>query len=294
MVSCGSLLLACAACCCRVATCLLDDEQSRRPSTGCVGNGTGAPPSSGWHSVSVDDPIVGTLERWFIVHVPPGYDASVPTPLVLDLHGCECCQLCFSLPPARVETGNSHLRKRADSQDAKKQLGRTRVDQVADRENFIVAYPDGWDDAFNSNGKEAGWNAVGTVGSPGLQGPTCTHPPPNGSLYSCYESCKFGPGHHPPGAGRGCFMLDEPPHRKLAKGCDCSSCVDDGAFITALVQQLMSTMCIERRRVHATGFSNGGMMVYELAFNSGLAPVLASIAPVAGAPMIGQLAATAH
>lgn len=49
-------------------------------------------------------------------------------------------------------------------------------------------------------------------------------------------------------------------------------------------------MCIERRRVHATGFSNGAMMVYDLALNSAaVAPLLASIAPVAGSPMLGFL-----
>jgi poly(3-hydroxybutyrate) depolymerase len=56
-------------------------------------------------------------------------------------------------------------------------------------------------------------------------------------------------------------MGDDPPHRTLAKGCDSSTCLDDASFITQLVQELMGRLCVERRRIHATGFSNGAMMV---------------------------------
>ena len=40
-----------------------------------------------------------------------------------------------------------------------------------------------------------------------------------------------------------------------------------------LLGQLESTLCIDRRRVHVTGISNGGMMAYQLAqtFSSRLA-----------------------
>lgn len=69
----------------------------------------------------------------------------------------------------------------------------------------------------------------------------CAHPAPNASWYSCYRSCKFGPGHDPPGAGRGCYNLDAPPHRTFGKGCDCASCVDDRNYISLLLQELMST-----------------------------------------------------
>ena len=69
----------------------------------------------------------------------------------------------------------------------------------------------------------------------------CAHPAPNASWYSCYRSCKFGPGHDPPGAGRGCYNLDAPPHRTFGKGCDCASCVDDRNSISLLLQELMST-----------------------------------------------------
>lgn len=245
---------------------LARDGESR-PSVGCGANATGPTPDPefpDWFRFPMIDPVNGAIDRWFVLHVPPSYEPSRPTPLVFDIHGYT-----------------------SNSQD---QRERTGMDVVADEEQFIVVYPDGLDDAFLSNGNdEKGWNSGGTVGSPGLLGPTCPHPPPNASYYSCYKSCKWGPGHSPPGAGRGCYMGDDPPHREFARGCDSSTCVDDAHFLSTLLQELMSTMCIERRRVHATGFSNGAMMVYDLAMESKMAPLLGSIAPVAGAPMLGFL-----
>ena len=55
--------------------------------------------------------------RTFLVHVPDGYDPALPTPVVLDLHG-------------RVFT-------------AEAQRDLTSMDEVADREGFIVVHPQG-------------------------------------------------------------------------------------------------------------------------------------------------------
>ena len=41
-------------------------------------------------------------------------------------------------------------------------------------------------------------------------------------------------------------------------GCDCSSCTDDAGFTLAVLEHLESELCIDRRRIHATGMSNGG------------------------------------
>ena len=116
----------------------------------------------------LQDPVVGPLDRWWVMHVPASYDPDVPMPLVFDIHGF--------------------------SSNGGEQSERTRVFEVADAEGFLVAYPDGIDDAFDSNGlDEKGWNGVGTVSSPGLLGPTCVWAE-NTSEYSCYKSCKFGVG----------------------------------------------------------------------------------------------------
>ena len=56
--------------------------------------------------------------------------------------------------------------------------------------------------------------------------------------------------------------------------------VDDVAFISALLDDLMATYHIDPRRIYATGMSNGAIMAYRLA--SELSDRIAAIAPVAG------------
>jgi polyhydroxybutyrate depolymerase len=57
--------------------------------------------------------------------------------------------------------------------------------------------------------------------------------------------------------------------------------VDDVAFIRAMLDKLEHTYNIDRRRVYATGISNGGMMAFRLACE--LPDRIAAIAPVAAA-----------
>lgn len=57
--------------------------------------------------------------------------------------------------------------------------------------------------------------------------------------------------------------------------------MDDVAFVSTLVQKLSSTLCLDSRRVYATGHSNGAEMASQLAcFLPGL---IAAAAPVSGA-----------
>ena len=57
--------------------------------------------------------------------------------------------------------------------------------------------------------------------------------------------------------------------------------VDDVAFVRALVDDLARHYPVDRKRVYATGFSNGAMLTYRLGCELG--DVFAAIAPVAGA-----------
>jgi polyhydroxybutyrate depolymerase len=59
--------------------------------------------------------------------------------------------------------------------------------------------------------------------------------------------------------------------------------VDDVGFIAALLDHVEAALCIDRRRVFATGMSNGGIMSHRLACE--LADRIAAIAPVAGTDM---------
>jgi polyhydroxybutyrate depolymerase len=52
--------------------------------------------------------------------------------------------------------------------------------------------------------------------------------------------------------------------------------IDDVGFITAMVGQISATTAIDKSRVYATGMSNGGIMSYTLACNSG---IFAAIGP---------------
>ncbi|MSP60252.1 MAG: hydrolase [Myxococcales bacterium] len=55
--------------------------------------------------------------------------------------------------------------------------------------------------------------------------------------------------------------------------------VDDIAFVRALIAHLSAAYCVDPKRVHATGLSNGGFLSYRLACEA--ADTIAAIAPVA-------------
>jgi polyhydroxybutyrate depolymerase len=67
----------------------------------------------------------------------------------------------------------------------------------------------------------------------------------------------------------------------LCCGLAASQRVDDVAFVRALHAELSLHLHIDARRVYATGFSNGGMLVYRLACEA--ADLFAAVAPVAAA-----------
>ena len=63
---------------------------------------------------------------------------------------------------------------------------------------------------------------------------------------------------------------------------------DDVGFVAALLDALAARLPIDRRRVHATGMSNGAMMAYRV--GAELAGRIASIAPVAGPLALASIA----
>jgi polyhydroxybutyrate depolymerase len=141
---------------------------------------------------------VNGTARSYRVHVPAPLDRGKPAPLVLVFHG---------------GGGNAANAARMSGMDAK-----------ADREGFIVAYP-------NGTGSRAGmlltWNA--------------------------WRCC--GP------------ALDNR--------------VDDIGFVRAVVDRIARDHAIDRKRIYATGLSNGAMLTYRLGCEA--ADLFAAIAPVAGA-----------
>jgi polyhydroxybutyrate depolymerase len=139
--------------------------------------------------------VVDGLERTYLVHVPPKYDATKPTPVVLILHGA--------------------------STNGVITVALTGLNKKADEAGFIAVYPDG-----TGFGPFLTWNAGGVKGN----------------------------------------IADGKP--------------DDVKFIAELLDDLATVLIVDRKRVYATGFSNGGMMCYRLAAE--LSDRIAAIAPVAG------------
>jgi polyhydroxybutyrate depolymerase len=145
------------------------------------------------------------LRRRYLVHVPR-LPAASPRPLVLTFHGGGGNAAGF-----QAYAG---------------------LDRLADREGFVVAYPNG------------------------------TGPLPRRLL-------TFN-------AGTSCC------------GSALRQQVDDVGFAAAIVDDLAERTAIDRRRVYATGHSNGAIMAYRLAAER--ADLIAAIAPVAGAMHVDRFA----
>ncbi|HET6611635.1 MAG TPA: PHB depolymerase family esterase [Kofleriaceae bacterium] len=56
--------------------------------------------------------------------------------------------------------------------------------------------------------------------------------------------------------------------------------IDDVGFVTAMLDELEASLCIDPARVYATGFSNGGFLSHRLACE--LSTRIAAVAPVSG------------
>lgn len=80
--------------------------------------------------------------------------------------------------------------------------------------------------------------------------------------------------------GIGTSALDQSFNAGLCCGVAQASAVDDVGFTLAILEVLRAPLCVDARRVFATGLSNGGHMAYRLACER--ADVFAAIAPVAG------------
>lgn len=122
----------------------------------------------------------GGVDREALLYVPETYDHLNGAPLMLNFHG-------FSM-------------------DANSQLQLADMRSLADRDGFLLAYPQG-----TELGGYPFWNAL------------------------------------------------------LSSADDNKSSVDDLGFVRELIAQIESNYPLDRSRIYAAGFSNGGMMAYALA-----------------------------
>ena len=138
----------------------------------------------------------GGQTRQYCVYFPSTLDRARPTPLVFFLHG----------------NGGT-------TEGVEKDLTRRGFDRLAERDRFLVVYPQGFRGHWNANP----------------------------------SSTKQG--------------LDRTPD------------LDDVGFFEAMIEALGKEVTLDRRRIYATGISNGGFMCFRLAGE--LANRLAGVAPVA-------------
>ena len=141
----------------------------------------------------------GAYTRQYKVHVPPGYDATVPTPVVFCIHGLGQNAVMFCVAGAAM-------------------------DKKSDGAGFILVMP---------NGYQNSWNAG-----------TCCGGASNEKL-------------------------------------------DDVALFRAILADVEKHLNVDRRRVYATGLSNGGYMSYRLACEA--SDLFAAVAPGAGAVGINSI-----
>jgi polyhydroxybutyrate depolymerase len=139
----------------------------------------------------------GGRERFYLLHLPPAVERGEPLPLVLDFHG-----------------GGGNARNQQEY---------SKLDALADREGFMVAYPEG---TGPMDHRLLTWNAGSCCGA---------------------------------------------AHKQQT---------DDVGFVRAVVDDLAARAPLDRRRVYATGLSNGGMMSYRLAAEA--PDLVAAVAPIAG------------
>jgi beta-galactosidase len=128
----------------------------------------------------------------------------------------------------------------------------TSFSRHADEHGYAVVYPQGT--GFVAGGRTiTSWNDLGCNASPGPEGSICTADADD---------------------------YPTPPECGEPRECDWCTCHDDLAFIAALLDEVEAAVSIDRKRVFATGISNGAMFTHRL--GCALPDRFAAIAPVAG------------
>ena len=218
-----------------VALCVLAAPLAAGESPGCsaaassAGLAAAAAPGTG---VDLDLGYDG-LARSYRLRLPIGYDSAEPLPLWLHVHGY---------------TGSA-----AHSD------GWTGLSDLADREGFVLVFPQGT--SFKARPSGAGgrsaaitsWNDLACSAPLRPEAPACRE---DADPYPC------------------------PPECGTCGPCNWCSCHDDVGYIAALIDHMSAELCIDTDRIFASGYSNGGMFVHRL--GCALADRLAAVAPMHG------------
>lgn len=210
-----------------------------------------APPESGSHTL-----VHGGISRTYGLRLPAGYDPQRPSRLVLAFHGWGGDEGEF-LNDATVVAESS---RRGYVLVALRGLGSGAPDEKNNS----------WTFRGSASGVIADAGATSAAGANGASGaglPIC-----DAALTPDYRypSC----------------------HATARNSCSWTQCQDDDVqFVTALLERLEATLCIDKEHVFASGGSNGGMFTWELGQNPATAGKFRAIAPVIGLPHRGDLRA---
>ena len=174
------------------------------------------------------------LTRGYRLRLPAGYDGAKPLPLWLHVHGY---------------TGS-----------ARHSDGWSGLGEIADREGFVLAFPQGTSfeappggGGVDRSATITSWNDLACSAPLQPEAPACRE---DANPYPCPPECgECGP-------------------------CNWCSCHDDVGYIDALIDHLSAELCIDTDRVFASGYSNGGMFVHRL--GCALGDRLAAVAPMHG------------
>lgn len=188
------------------------------------------------------------IDRRAKLYVPSGYQPDKKYPLVMSFHDF---------------TSTASLQSSLDD-----------FVTLADKEGFLVVYPEGLDDVPEGWNKEPpvfypaaswqSWNGAGSTGSPGREGPICNASAAQHDEYPCYNSCG-----------------------KCADTCWWATCTDDVSFVNNLLDTLEKQLCVNTNHVYAVGNGNGGKLIYELGSHKDVAHRFEAVAAVAGLPNVG-------
>ena len=199
----------------------------------------------------------------YALYLPERYDKNHPTALVVGLHGW-------------TGSGSSSLRGSGS-------------DKSADALGYITAWPDGV--AYPEAGR--GWAFPGCNASPPAgtvdqydRRAVCE----SGNAYDCDSTTcpsdcartlceESGMQFSPDASGASC--LDQTVCDMVSGGnCNWCGCVDDEAFVRAVVEEIAASTCVDLNRIYLTGMSQGGMMTAWLYSRTG--DLFAAFAPQAG------------
>lgn len=139
----------------------------------------------------------------------------------------------------------------------------------AQKHNYIVVAPNGYKD-----GGYRSWNGFGSTGNTDPNKRVCVDEY-NSQFDNCYDSCKrlHGDCYRAPGSNYTCWW---------------TTCEDATPMVKVLLDEIEADFCLDKRRIWASGGSNGAMYLYEL-MGSPLHQRFAGYLPIVGSPHPGFL-----